>query len=208
MGPALSSLARKSTKHARACRPRNEWPGEKLAHPNCGNLRPPRPPSITKVREASARGWLNQKQRPALRNVFAPSRIYLSSGTRHVAIRAEDAAIVVYGLQHPPTTLTLIKVLARVLGHTFFFAMPAPWTHDRGDKLNHDWPRIGKKEEEPQAAASILPRYSRPRAERFKATSESLTCSLPVRGLFTTATNPPPPRLRVFGSAPRQRQWT
>ena len=103
----------------------------------------------------------------ALHSIFAPSRIYLRSRTRHVPIRAEDAAIVVYRLQHPSATLALIKVLARVLVHAFAFVMAAPRTHYLGYQLNHDWPRIGKKEGAPRAAASSLPCYSRQRAERL-----------------------------------------
>ena len=57
--------------------------------------------------------------------------------------------------------------LARVFVHTFTFVMTAPRTHYLGYQYNHDWPRIGKKEDAPQAAASSLRCHSRQRAERL-----------------------------------------
>ena len=104
---------------------------------------------------ALARGRLTQNHAPALRIIFASSRIHLCSGTRHVAIRAENAAVLVYRLQHSAASLALIKVLAHVLVHSFAFAMTAPRTHYFRYQLNHGRPRVGKKEDAPQAAASI-----------------------------------------------------
>ncbi len=86
---------------------------------------------------------------PALHSFFAPSRTHLRGGTRHVPVGAEHAAILVYRLQHSAAPLALIKVLARVLVHTFTFVMTAARTHYRGYQLNHDWPRIGKIEDAP-----------------------------------------------------------
>ena len=123
-------------------------------------------------------------------------------------MRAEDAAIPLFRLQHHAAPFALIKVLARVLVHTFAFVMTACRTHYRGYQLNHDWPRIGKKEDAPQAAAvSSLPRYSRQRAESINQTSESVTCSLPSPSTISepadTLPSSPAPREHCVSSNSR-----
>ena len=57
----------------------------------------------------------------------AASRM-LRTGTLHIAVRAEDAAIILSRLKHHGAPLALIKVLARIRGHDLALPMSARGT--------------------------------------------------------------------------------
>ena len=88
MGPALSSLAGKSTKHAGACRPRNGWSGEELAYLDCANLRAS---WLRSIRFQCGNGTLRDRVRLALHDSAADHAAHRRSerhrrhGSRNVA---------------------------------------------------------------------------------------------------------------------------
>src|SRR5260370_20919260 len=63
---------------------------------------------------------------------FASALRLLNGRARHRAVRAEYAAIPLFGLETLPTTLTVIKKLAGVLRHSFGLLVPTPGARDRG----------------------------------------------------------------------------
>ena len=132
----------------------------------------------------------------------------MRSGTLHIAIRAENAAIPSFRLHHHAAARALIEILARILVHTFAFVMTACRTHYRGYQLNHDWPRIGKKRRRAPGSRGfkftvLLP----PRAESINQTSESVTCSLQSPSTISepadTAPSSPTPREHCVSSNSR-----
>src|SRR6516165_8149218 len=65
------------------------------------------------------------------------SSVSLRGRTLHIAVRAEDAAIPLFRLQHHATPFALIKVLAGVFGYDLALAMSARGTDNRRPNLRH-----------------------------------------------------------------------
>ena len=66
----------------------------------------------------------------------AASRTLLHRRTPHIAIRAENAAIIFSRLKHHAAARALVEILARILGHDFALPMSARWTRDRRRHLH------------------------------------------------------------------------